>query len=338
LTQYNFEKPVIIVAAPRSGSTLLFEQLSKSEEFWTIGSESHQVIEGIAEFNVTAGQCDSNTLTGNDIKRDSIQVLRDEFHKNLKNSKGVMWGKEKRNFKPRFLEKTPKNTLRIGMLNEVFPDALFIYLYRDPRENISSIIEAWRSKRFQTYRNLPGRVKPWSLLLPKGWQTFHDATLEEHAAFQWNAANQSVIEELSKLDRQRWTSVSYHQLVSNPEKTLHKLCDFAGVSKTGLSANNKMAMSRYTLTEPSKNKWLKNAALIKNILHKVVPTIESMRQFIPDVDNASIDTTIDETALCEYVNLNDISSSDLKAPPNRNSQCSCGSKLRYKHCHGKNNN
>src|SRR5207248_425512 len=42
-----FDRPVIIVAAPRSGSTLLFETLAGSPDFFTVGGESHEVIEGI---------------------------------------------------------------------------------------------------------------------------------------------------------------------------------------------------------------------------------------------------------------------------------------------------
>ena len=33
------------------------------------------------------------------------------------------------------LEKTPKNSLRVPFLNAVFPQALFVYLYREPRES-----------------------------------------------------------------------------------------------------------------------------------------------------------------------------------------------------------
>ena len=41
------ERPIIIVSPPRSGSTLLFETLSLSPDLWTVGGESHGVIEGV---------------------------------------------------------------------------------------------------------------------------------------------------------------------------------------------------------------------------------------------------------------------------------------------------
>ncbi|MDT8282266.1 MAG: hypothetical protein RQ982_05560, partial [Gammaproteobacteria bacterium] len=63
---YKFNKPVIILAAPRSGSTLLFELLSKAKDIWTIGDESHAVFESIARFNPNSGLCNSNRLLATD--------------------------------------------------------------------------------------------------------------------------------------------------------------------------------------------------------------------------------------------------------------------------------
>src|SRR5205809_5654944 len=39
-----FDRPLVIVAAPRSGSTLLYELLGRSDQFWTIDGESEGVI------------------------------------------------------------------------------------------------------------------------------------------------------------------------------------------------------------------------------------------------------------------------------------------------------
>ena len=41
------ERPVFIVAAPRSGSTLLFETLAVTPQFATLGGEAHWLVEGI---------------------------------------------------------------------------------------------------------------------------------------------------------------------------------------------------------------------------------------------------------------------------------------------------
>ena len=112
----------------------------------------------------------------------------------------------------RFLEKTPKNALRIPFLDAAFPDAQFIFLWREPRANLASIIEAWKAGRWVTYRGLDERADPWSLLLPPGWRAMRDAPLPEIAAFQWESANRIALDDLSKIDRSRWTTVTYEDL------------------------------------------------------------------------------------------------------------------------------
>ncbi len=48
-----------------------------------------------------------------------------------------------------------------------------MFLWRDPRENISSIMEAWRSGQWRTYPELEGFDGPWSMLLPPGWRAMN---------------------------------------------------------------------------------------------------------------------------------------------------------------------
>ncbi|MGH8363635.1 MAG: aspartyl/asparaginyl beta-hydroxylase domain-containing protein, partial [Gammaproteobacteria bacterium] len=47
LTPPRFVRPLIILAAPRSGSTLLFELLARHPQLWTLPDESHAQIENI---------------------------------------------------------------------------------------------------------------------------------------------------------------------------------------------------------------------------------------------------------------------------------------------------
>ena len=75
----------------------------------------------------------------------------------------------------------------------MFPDARFIVLWRDPRENLGSIMEAWRSGRWKTYNGLPGFDGPWSLLLPPGWHAMNGRPLEDIAAFQWDQTYRIVL-------------------------------------------------------------------------------------------------------------------------------------------------
>jgi hypothetical protein len=180
----------------------------------------------------------------------------------------------------RFLEKTPKNSLRIPFLDAAFPDAQFIFLWREPRANIASIIEAWKAGRWVTYRGLDERTDPWSLLLPPGWREMRDAPLPEIAAFQWESANRIALDDLSKLDRSRWTSVTYEDLTANPRAVIERLSKFIGIGvDTGLEQRLQAPLppSRQTHTPPDKQKWRLHEVAIEPLLPKLTPILTRLR-------------------------------------------------------------
>ena len=120
----------------------------------------------------------------------------------------------------RWLEKTPKNALRIPFFDRLYGDALFVFLWRDPRENLSSIIEAWKARRWVTYRTLDGWDGPWSMLLPPGWRDLKGRPLPEIAAAQWEITNRTALADLRSLPAQRWMSLRYSDLVANPRQAV----------------------------------------------------------------------------------------------------------------------
>src|ERR1043166_7143181 len=137
-----FERPVFIVAPPRSGTTLLFEILAQAPALWTIGGESHVVIESIPKLQPAAKGWDSNRLTADDADPETVRRLVDGFVSLLRDRDGK---RPAAAMTLRFLEKTPRNCLRIPFLDAAFADARFIYLFRQPVETVSSMLDAWRS-------------------------------------------------------------------------------------------------------------------------------------------------------------------------------------------------
>src|SRR5262249_15010011 len=142
----TFDRPIFIVAAPRSGSTLLFETLACSGSLWTAGDETHGVIESHAELLPGAG-VESHRLTAAHARPALAAAIIAAFAAKLRNRQGHG---PAAGAAVRFLEKTPKNALRIPFFKSLFPDARFIFLWREPEENISSIMEAWRTDRWIT--------------------------------------------------------------------------------------------------------------------------------------------------------------------------------------------
>jgi len=271
--QALFDRPVIILAAPRSGSTVLFETLAKASEFWTIGGESHQVIEHLAELTPESGRLTSNRLTAENATQQIVAALRLGFARRLRNREGKRWSANLGTGRLRFLEKTPKNALRQPFLERVFPDAYYIYLYRDPRENISSLMDAWQAGGWVTYPGLKGWTGlPWSLLLPPGWQQLNGCPLEQVCAFQWEAANRIILDDLAVIPPQRWTAVEYRSLTQNTSKTIQRLCKFLDISvddKLAASLTRPLPLSRHTLSRPKPDKWRKNEAAIQSVLDSV---------------------------------------------------------------------
>jgi len=275
-----FDRPIFIVSAPRSGSTMFFEILQQNMELWTIGDESQVEIESIQELHPASHNFDSNILTAADATPDATARLVSAFIRKLKNSQGTVYSQMPAAQQPsgiRFLEKTPKNALRIPFLHKIFSNALFIFLHRSPEQNISSIMEAWNSGKFVTYPKLPGwQGLPWSMLLPHGWRNLVGKPLEEIAAHQWREANSTILRDLAELPDNQWCCVRYEDLIDDRENQLKRICEFAKVPfgpRMQALGQNAVPLSKNTLSKPDPDKWKRHQAAIE----RVIPGLEDLR-------------------------------------------------------------
>lgn len=274
-----FDKPLFIVSAPRSGSTLLFETLSKFKGIWTIGRESHDMEKDIPYLHPASHNFTSNRLT--DVAPDIADEIKAWFTRRLRDREGIFFtGAHPSSCPVRFLEKTPKNALRIPFWKKVFPDAKFIFLYREPHENISSLLEGWRSNRFLAYRNLPDwPYKEWHFLLPQGWEQCADRPLAEIATYQWNAANQTILDDLHSLPEEDWCFVTYKKLVQTPKEAVQKITEFAEIEWDSHSADRlsgSLPLSSMVVSPPSTDKWQRYTKEIMHCLAKIAPLIEQV--------------------------------------------------------------
>lgn len=276
--QLRLRRPVIIGAAPRSGSTLLFEALSRSPDLVSIGGESHGVIESVPGLDPASRAYASNALGPDDATPDAAQALRRGFvqavvrHEPAERLEAL--GPELR-----LLEKTPKNALRIGFLEKVFPAARYVYLVRDPRENISSIIDAWRSGRFVTYPNLPGWTgPPWSLLLIPDRDALPADDIATIAARQWQVAHEAMLDRFEQLPAARVVALRYESLRADPAAALRGLCRSLDIAMPDL--DDELPLSRHTLTRPDPDKWRRNADDLERVLPLVEPTRQRIEGFL----------------------------------------------------------
>ncbi len=282
----KFAEPVFIVGSPRSGSTLLFEQLCKYPHIWSIGGESHAIFRAFPHLRAENSQLDSGCLTEKHADQQTADLLRASFLYLARNNLGQQFLDPNLTDKPAkmvLLEKTPRNALNIPFLLKVFPNAKFIYLHREPKENIASIMEAWNlglsTGRFITFPDLPNwDRKAWCLLLPPGWQDYIGKSLAEIATFQWVKSNQMILQTLNKLEHSKWTSVSYQSLVDEPTEVLCRLLKFSGSSFNQIESIDKLALSKTTVTAPHPDKWKKYEQEIMALSSEVGPVAEVIKQ------------------------------------------------------------
>lgn len=271
----QFDRPVFILSPPRSGSTLLFETLAQARGVFTIGGESHAAIEGMPELNVIAHNYDSNRLEARQATPDVARTLRLRFASELRDREGV----RARGQAVRMLEKTPKNSLRVPFLAQVFPHAQFVFLFRDVRETLSSMIEAWRSGRFVTYPKLPGwnGELPWSLLLTPGWRDLNGKSLPQIVAAQWEVATRILLDDLAAIARDRIVVARYDALLADPMAEIAQLC--RALDLTWDRPIGTLPLSRYTLTPPDADKWRRHETEIMDVLPSLRATLDRAQAF-----------------------------------------------------------
>lgn len=271
----RLERPIFIVSTPRSGSTLLFETLALAPGLYTMGGESHLQIEGIPALAPASHGWASNRLTADDASAASVEQLAGIFYQQLRDRDG-----HRADGPVRMLEKTPKNALRVPFFDAAWPDATFVYLYRDARQTLSSMIEAWRSGRFRTYPQLPGWTGlPWSLLLTPGWQRLNGLPPREIVAQQWATTTELLLDDLSKLPKERVCAVDYGEFLASPQPAMEELTASLGLS-WDKPLGQDLPLSAYTVSRPNADKWRANEAIINEIWPVVEKADARARAFV----------------------------------------------------------
>lgn len=271
-----FNRPVFVVCAPRSGSTFLFETLSKAADLYTIGGENYEVLEGIDVLHPRNRSFESNHLGAADATPDVIEQLRQRHFHALRDRNG----NRPHSTPVRMLEKTPKNALRIPFLAKVFPDAHFVLLHRQPQQVIASMLEAWESGHFRTYPGLPDWPGlPWSLLLIPGWRTLRNQPLRDIVAAQWAHTAKTLVTDLSALPDERWSVLRYDELVRDPQQAMVQFCR-AQQLVWDLDLPFDLPLSRHTVTAPRPDKWRERENDVAAILEQTDKIARAMEQLV----------------------------------------------------------
>ncbi|MEO7410398.1 MAG: sulfotransferase [Sphingomicrobium sp.] len=260
-------RPIFIVSSPRSGSTFLFETMARAPDLFTIGGESHRVIEQFPQFSVPARDFPSNRLDASDADPEPVERLAEAFYAELRDREGApAIGSV------RMLEKTPKNALRVPFLDAAWPDCDFVFLYRDVRETFASMAEAWGSGGFRTYPRLPGWTGlPWSMLLVPGWRDLIGLPLAEVIARQWATAMDILVDDLSALPAGRVHGIDYSDLRRDPQQSIDLLARRLGFA-WDVTLETQLPLSAHTVSRPAADKW----RAIEPVIESIWPIVEAM--------------------------------------------------------------
>jgi len=219
------KSPIFIISMPRAGSTLLQRILL-----------SHNSIGGTAEpwlllplvyMNKSQGVMSeySSRLSSKAIN-DMLKELPDAenyFNSQIKIFTDAIYSKVLNDKEIYFLDKTPRYYLIIDEIYKIYPEAKFIFLFRNPINIYSSILTTWCNNKFS---KLYGSHNDLNV----GFNKISNA-------FNKYKANKNTI------------SVKYEDLVSFPEKTIKQIQEFLDIEYDSKLTSNFVSSKIDTKTQ-----------------------------------------------------------------------------------------
>jgi hypothetical protein len=157
---------------------------------------------------------------------------------------------------PHVVEKTCANTLRLGFVRSVLPDARYVLITRDGIDAAASAMARWNAPFDLRYTAAKARFVPWSDLAPyavrfvagrlrrrspvehgrvSGWwgprpadyrTLMAERPLDELCAIQWQRCVEASHRDLQGLPGSRLLHVVYEDFVRDPRGHLAQLADF----------------------------------------------------------------------------------------------------------------
>ncbi len=192
-------RPVFIFSLPRSGATMLQRMLACHDEVYTqselwfllphIEAVKNQSTEALYSTN-TLRKATTNLIQqmpdGVDSYYKAIRALSYEIYNNL--------AEEKHSY---ILDKTPRYYFIINEIEKVFPEAKFIFLFRNPLSVMASVVDSFNVGRLGDFH--------------------HKIDLYDGPKLLAEACNKFSLTS---------HTLSYEDLVQNPEKEMRAVCKY----------------------------------------------------------------------------------------------------------------
>lgn len=279
LTRTAMPDPVFVIGCSRSGTTVTFETLSASGHFLHFNYELPQFW---------------NSLHGPHTNDWESEAAGPEHARPGHRERALAYYYARLGAGP-VLDKTCINTLRVGYLHALFPRARFVFIQRDGRDNISSMMDGWRLGRTDGGFGLEkflgpspepvainqGEFREWHFFLPPGWRGYNQASLEEVCAFQWISANRLAIEAAKDVPPSQWIRVRYEDIFERPVEMFRDIFDNLDLPfSKEMRARCASLVDRPTSIvrgSPMKHKWKEShPEAIERILSVIAPMLREL--------------------------------------------------------------
>jgi hypothetical protein len=268
--------PIFVIGCSRSGTTVTYETIAAASGLRSFG---HEIPEFWDALSGPRNNGWDSEAAGEDAARPEHRAAAQRYF-------------FQRLGAGRVLEKTCINVMRVPYLHRLFPEARFVYIHRDGRDNVASLIDGWLFNGHfglsKTLGPLPceihiggGAIRDWSFLLPPGWRDYNDAPLEEVCAFQWSATNRLALDALARLPSPQWIKVRYEDLFERPVELFRDI--FARLELPFGEAQQRRCASLTSRPTsivqggPKRSKWKeRHAAEIERILPRIAPLMAEL--------------------------------------------------------------
>lgn len=199
-------EPVFIIGCPRSG-TSIFAELFGTHPLVANWSEAGRIWDPVEGLNPEADHCWDKER----VDRQTADRLHSLFE----------WYRQAHG-KQRFVNKHPRNSVRIGFLEAIFPDAFYIHIVRDGRAVVHSIIKEIEKSPLRQ------KIPFGNFCKPPDWRAYMRNDLVEQTSLQWREIVRYIVAHESDLG-DRYLRIKYEDVCRHPQEAFASAFAFAGL-------------------------------------------------------------------------------------------------------------
>lgn len=232
---------IIIIGAARSGTNMLRDQLTQIPGYGTWPCDEINYIWRHGNIRYPSDEFNPDQATP------AVQsFIRAAFNR-IVEQQGI----------ETVVEKTCANSLRVGFIDRIFPDARYIFIVRDGRDVVSSAMKRWaapldipyilRKARYVPVTDLPyyalrylanrihrlssneKRLASWGPRFEGMQEMLRTESLAAVCAMQWRRSVERAEDSFASMDQGRIHRLRYEDFVEHPAGELIKIARFLGI-------------------------------------------------------------------------------------------------------------